>query len=520
MNGFLSWFKSGAKIKRWILLILIGIALTCYAFMQVLVNKELQIEELIKIIALFVAGFVCVIIGIVYIQKRTLELFVEVNKPDALKRKNSKVNINSLIFDKKIYEQGPKVVVIGGGDGINSVIKGLKNYTSNITAIVTMSDYGAVPTESRKQLEILPLNDIKNSIVSLSDKETLMSNLMNLKFTHPRLKNLSFGDIYLLAMSELCGSVSEGIKQSTEVLNITGQVIPVTLDEISVCAELNDGTTIEEKDKIPEVVSNKIEKIKRVYISPSNCKPAPGVIEAIEAADAIIIGPGSLYTNVIPNLLVKNVSKAIKESKAIKIYITNIMTEPGQTDNYSVSDHIQAIIDHAGKDVMQYCICDTGEVVPEFVRRYNKDGSDIVEQDISKAAGKGVKIVQKNMSCIVNDRIRHDSDVIAGSIIELICNDLKFRDKHTGAQYLLLNSILEQQKKREKKVAKARAKNKNIAKKAERKVEKTHSSKGKFNEKYKNRIKSIQNSEISQKENIKIAEEIEKIESKLRKRTK
>ena len=133
-------------------------------------------------------------------------------------------------------------------------------------------------------------------------------------------------------------------------------------------------------------------KIKRIYVAPSNCKPAPGVVEAIENADAIVIGPGSLYTNVIPNLLIKNVSKDIRESKALKIYVSNIMTEPGQTDDYSISDHIQAIIHHAGTGVIDYCIYDTGEVVPEYVRKYNKEGQDLVEQDLQKCREKGVKL--------------------------------------------------------------------------------------------------------------------------------
>ena len=146
---------------------------------------------------------------------------------------------------------------------------------------------------------------------------------------------------------------------------------------------LKTGTLIEDKNKIGETSINKISKINRVFIAPSNARPAPGVLEAIEQADAIIIGPGNLFTDVIPNLLIKNISRAIEESKAIKIYIGNIMTKPGETDDFALSDHIKAIFEHANHKVIDYCIYDTGEVVPEFVRRYNKDGADLVEQDIS-----------------------------------------------------------------------------------------------------------------------------------------
>ena len=181
-----------------------------------------------------------------------------------------------------------------------------------------MSDYGEQKTESRKLLETLPLDDVKESIVALSSKEKSMESLMNFKFKSGRLSNLSFSDIYFLAMQDLYKDFTESVKQSENIFNMTGKVLPVTMEEIKICAELEDGTVIESKDKIPEVINNKTCKISRIFINPSNCKPAPGVIEAIMEADAIVIGPGSLYTNVIPNLLVKGVAKAIKESKLLK----------------------------------------------------------------------------------------------------------------------------------------------------------------------------------------------------------
>lgn len=236
-------------------------------------------------------GFVFIILGIIFIQKRNLEILIEASDSSSEKGKKAKVNIKSLIFNRNVYDEGPKVVIIGGGEGMNMVIEGLKKYTNNITAIVTMSDYGELPTKSRETLDMLPLNDIKSSIVAMSDQEALMNKLMNLNFEASKLKDLNFGDIYMLAMSELYNNIPEAIQKSTEVLNIRGKVLPVTLDEITICAELADGTTVERKDKIPDVVSEKIETINRVYISPSNCKAAPGVLEAIKDAEAIIIGP-------------------------------------------------------------------------------------------------------------------------------------------------------------------------------------------------------------------------------------
>lgn len=491
MKGFFSWFKQKTKIKRWILLILIGILLCCYGMATIVTSKQIEFTNLAKIIAIFVVGFICVVIGIISIQKRTLELLVA-DTDKRITDENSKVK--SLIFDKKIYNQGPKIVAIGGGSGLNSVLKGLKKYTDNITAIVTVSDYGEPITTSRQMLETLPLDDIKDSLIALSANEKDMSGLLNYKFQSGKLKSLSFSDIYLLAMQELYGDFAESVKQTQAILNMTGKVLPVTLDEIKICAELEDGTVIESKNRIPEVVNEKTSKINRIYINPSNCRPAPGVIEAIEEADAIIIGPGSLYTNIIPNLLVKGVSKAIKESKAFKIYVSNLMTEPGQTDNYSLSEHIRAINEHAGKGVIEYCIYDTGEITPEFIRKYNMEGSELVEQDTSKAKIEGVNLMQRNLSYIDGEFIRHNPEAIAVSIIELICDDLKFKDMQNDTQYMMLNDKLKDAKKSIKQENK-----KNASQNKKTKVKNEKNKKSKFYKKYEERIASIQEAEMKMK---------------------
>lgn len=492
MKGFFRWFKSNAKMKRWMLLILIGILLCCYGMATILTSKQIEIADLAKIVLIFVIGFVFVIIGIVSMQKRTLELLVA-DTDTRVTDDTSKVK--SLIFNKKIYNQGPKIVAIGGGSGLNSVLKGLKNYTDNITAIVTVSDYGEPKTTSRKALETLPLDDVKDSLIALSTNEKEMSALLNHKFNNGKLSSLSFGDIYLLAMNEVYGDFAESVKQTQAILNMTGKVLPVTLDEIKICAELEDGTVIESKNQIPNIVNEKTSKINRIYISPSNCKPSPGVIEAIQEADAIVIGPGSLYTNIIPNLLVKGVSKAIKESKAFKVYVSNLMTQPGQTDNYSLSEHIRAINEHAGKGVIEYCIYDTGEIIPEFVRKYNMEGSELVEQDTSRAKVEGVNLIQRNLSYIDGDHIRHNPDAIAATIIELICDDLKFKDMQNNTQYMMLNDKLKNAKKSIKNEQKLESK-KN--KKTKRKKE--NSKQSKFFKKYQNRIESIQEAELKLKQ--------------------
>ena len=506
MKGFLKWFKNEAKMKRWMLTISIGIALACIGISKIMVAKTISFIGVGKVIVLFVVGFTMIIIGLVYSQKRVLEILIE-DTDYRMNKGDKERNVKSLIFNKKVYHEGPNIVVIGGGSGLSTVLKGLKKYTSNITAIVTVSSYGKEQTESRKKLELLPIDDIKDSVISLSNDEQTMSNLLNTELKNRSLKGLTFGDIFFTTMKEQFGNFSESVEKSKNVLNIVGRVLPVTLDEMQICAELDDGTIIEERDKIKDITYDKVAKIERVYINPSNCVPAPGVLEAIKKADAIIIGPGSLYTNVIPNLLVKNVSKTIKESKSIKIYVSNIMTEPGQTDNYSLSEHIKAILDHAGKGVVDYCIYDSGEIIPEFIKIYNRRGQDVVEQDIQKAKELGVKLLEKNLSQIVDDNIRHNTEAVAESVVELICDDLRFKDEQNDPKYVMLNTKLKEDKKIRKEQKRAERKKSRTQKqnKEKRSLEKKNSSK--FSSKYKERIQSIQESEFKRQQNIRLEKE-------------
>ena len=238
MKNFFRWFKNHAKMKRWLLVILVGIVALCYGVSELLiVNKTLDTSKIGFIVAAFIVGIALVVFAIVKMNSRVLEILVE----ESDTRKDSD-NVNSLIFNKKVFNQGPKIVVIGGGSGLNTVLRGLKNYTDNITAIVTVSDYGETPTDSREALKVLPMDDIKQSLAALAYDEATMDELLNTKFDDGKLKNLSFGDIYFLAMDKMYNNFTESVKSSSNVLSITGKVLPVTLEPIKICAELDDGT--------------------------------------------------------------------------------------------------------------------------------------------------------------------------------------------------------------------------------------------------------------------------------------
>lgn len=509
MKGFMQWFKSSNKMKRWMFLILLGIILMCYGLAEILVLKELVVIDIVKIAVSFTIGVVAIVLGLVFLNKRTLEVLIEATDDRINEEKTT--NMKSLIFNKKVYHQGPNIVVIGGGTGLNTVLRGLKKYTDNLTAIVTVSDYGEPLTESQKKLETKPLDDVKNSIIALSNEEEELEKILNLSFDNGKLEKLSFADIYFSAMKSANGDVVEAISKSNKIFNITGNVLPVTLDEMNITAELANGYIVTEREKLPEIVYEKVTKINRIYLNPSNCKAAPGVIEAIKEADCIIIGPGSLYTNVIPNLLVVGVAKAIKESPAFKVYISNIMTEPGQTDEYTVSDHINAIIEHCGKGIVDYCIYDTGEIVPEFIKRYNLEGQDLVESYVENI--KGITFLQRNLSTISNDFIRHDPELVAQSIIELICDDLKYQDKQNDPQYLMLSNKL----KEDKRINKMKKHAKKDSKKNNKKVSNNDKSKkrrkqSKFTNKYSQRIESIKKADekVRLKEKIKAVKKSKK----------
>ena len=500
MKGLKELFKNSSKMKRWVFLIIIGVILVSYGIANIITSQNaITFKYAAKIIIFFTLGFTCVILGLVYINKRTMELFVEATD-DRIKG-DKKVNINSLIFNKNVYEQGPNIVVIGGGSGLNTIVDGLKRYTSNITAIVTVSNYGETLTKDNEKMKYLQLEDIKNSIASLAtNSDSKMSQLLNYRFRGGTLDGIAFSDVNFEAMKRISGNLAESIKNSNDIFKIYGKVLPVTEDEMKICAELGNGYVVEEKSKIASMVYDKITKVNRVYLSPSNCKPTPGVIEAIQNADSIIIGPGSLYANIIPNLLVNGVARAIRESKARKFYVCNIMTEPGLTDNYSVADHVNSIIEHCGEGLMDYCLYDTGEVIPEYIKKYNLDGADLVEQNLKDVKERRIKFIKENLSVIKDDNVRHNANLIADLVIQIICDDLKYMDKHNEPEYVMMNSKLKADReinKQKKKTSKDKAKGK-----TQKRI-----GNSKFASKYQERIKSIKDSNKNTQANRKKAEQ-------------
>lgn len=317
---------------------------------------------------------------------------------------------------------GKKIVTIGGGTGNSILLRGVKNFTSNITTIVTVADDGGGSGVLREDLGMLPPGDIRNCLVALANTEPIMEKLINYRFSNGQLKGQSLGNLLIAAMNDICGDFNEAIKEISNVLAITGKVLPMTLDNVKLFAELEDGSTIEGESNITFLNRKNGGKIKRVFTSPKLLLPLKESIDSIMDADIVLLGPGSLYTSIIPNLLVTDISKALKETKAEVVYILNIMTQPGETNGYNVTDHVVAIIDHANSNIIDKIVVNSREVDKYAKYRYksieNSTPIYITDEDRENMEKLGIEIIEADICDISYDYIVHDSNKLMKTILE------------------------------------------------------------------------------------------------------
>ncbi|MDE4541215.1 YvcK family protein [Thermoanaerobacterium sp. R66] len=317
------------------------------------------------------------------------------------------------------YLNGPKVVVIGGGTGLSTMLRGLKKYTHNITAIVTVADDGGGSGVLREDLGMLPPGDIRNCILALANTEPTMEKLLQYRFTDGMLKGQSFGNLFLAAMNGISNSFEEAVKKMSEVLAVSGKVLPVTLDDVKLKAKLKNGIVIDGESLIPKLQMKEKSPIERIFLEPKDAKPVKEALTDIMDADEIILGPGSLYTSIIPNLLVNDVCEAIEDSKAIKVYVCNIMTQPGETIGYDANAHVDALFLHGLKS-LDYVIVNNGEIPYEYKDRYKEDMSQPVSYDVESFKQKGIKVIEKDVLAIRNNYIRHDEQKLSEILMGLI----------------------------------------------------------------------------------------------------
>lgn len=357
-------------------------------------------------LVMLLSGLVSMVIGIGSMVNSLLEVVAPSQGQDLVE----------LVFQRRHLDRGPKIVAIGGGTGLSTLLHGLKHFTSNITAIVTVADDGGSSGRLRQEFDMLPPGDIRNCLVALADTEPLMQRLFQYRFAEgSALQGHSFGNLFITAMTKITGDFEEAVRESSKVLAIRGRVVPSTNTKVRLAAEhVNGSITMGETN-----ISHAAEAIQRVYLEPSNCQPTLAALDAIRDAQAIVFGPGSLYTSIIPNLLVDRMVDAIVQSKAMKIYVCNVMTQHRETHGFKASDHLKALIKHTNPGIVQVCIVNTEPVPVNLLERYSREDAFPVESDADHIRELGYQVVADNIISTEN-YVRHDSDKVAKLIFQLI----------------------------------------------------------------------------------------------------
>ena len=417
INRLVWWLAPGLLVKRWLLLSMIGVLLVGIGVMiwlkltPVLVTGRVlgaAIRVFTTHVPSYISGPLGVLLGlglILWGQSRTVGAITDVLIPG-----NEDELLDALLAQRRL-SRGPKIVVIGGGTGLSNLLRGLKHYSSNITAIVTVADDGGSSGRLRREMGVLPPGDIRNCLAALADEEKLLTELFQYRFeSGSGLAGHSFGNLFLTVMNEITGDLEQAIEASSKVLAIQGQVLPATPMDVQLWAELSDGRRIVGESKITEARG----RIVHIGCLPPNPPAVPKAVKAIEEADYIVIGPGSLYTSLIPNLLVPDLVKAIAAQRVPRIYVCNIMTEPGETDGFSVSDHIRAIDTACGAYLFDAVLVQKTMPSDGVISHYAKVGVGPVLLDRTAILESGRRIIAANVMEERDDlTVRHQSQRLA-----------------------------------------------------------------------------------------------------------
>ncbi|SET47292.1 conserved hypothetical protein, cofD-related [Natronincola peptidivorans] len=415
------WLKPGLQIKRWIIFGFVGVLLFAFSLSYFYMAMDMEVSTGLQFF-IGLLGIFCIYLALYYGMQ---SLFKDIH---SMGGNLDKQGLNKKIYDKKILARGPKIVVIGGGTGLSILLRGLKQFTNNITAVVTVADDGGGSGKIREDLGMLPPGDIRNCIIALAEMEPTMENLLQYRFEEGTLKGQSFGNLLIASMNGISGSFEEAIKKISEVLAVTGKVYPVTLEDVTLYATLENGTVVKGESNIPIKALEQESPIDRVFIKPKDAEGLKEAIEAIESADAIVLGPGSLFTSILPNLLVKNITEALRKTSNKKIYISNMMTQPGETDGYAIRHHLEAIWKHCPKIEVDYVIANNGEVAEDASYKYKQEGASLVKitaEDRESLKNNRVKLVEENLVEIKKDYVRHDAVKLSKIIVEMACEGKK-----------------------------------------------------------------------------------------------
>ncbi len=412
-HSALKWLHVGLGVKRWLLLLLVGVTIIALGLALILLNVYRESSQsdvffylTLQFIPRLARGILVGAIGITLVVLALYKLNQSILSPFVA----NDTNIVEALYRKRARQRGPKIVAMGGGTGLSTLLRGLKEHTDHLTAIVSVADDGGSSGKLRRELGVLPPGDLRQCIAALADSEPLMTSLLQYRFGNGSgLDGHSFGNLFIAAMAGVTGNFERGLLESSRVLAVRGTILPATLANVTLCADTREPTLTRVAGE--SEITHRGKPIERVYLEPEHVPAYPGVVRAILEADLIIAGPGSLYTSVLPNLLVEEIQQALAVSAALKVYVCNIATQPGETDDFSVKDHYDALVQHIGTAIFTHVIANNNWNVnfPEHSpSKMVRDGS----------AASGFQLVEADL---VDEEMpwRHDPHKLANEILKL-----------------------------------------------------------------------------------------------------
>ncbi len=416
----------GMRIKRWFFLFAGGVVLAGFSLALLLNYRFIGAVEgtLFTIIYRTTGnyyGWMPTLVGAVvlctglaamfYAMRRIIRSIIDAVAPEGANR------LVDIIYQKRRLDKGLSVVVIGGGTGLSTLLRGLKRRTSNLTAIVTVADDGGSSGRLRQEMGIIPPGDLRSCLVALADTEPLMEKLFQYRFNEVGdLSGHSFGNLFIAAMTQVVGGdVELALQESSKVLAVRGQVLPSSAVPVRLSAKMTDGSVVNGESNIPCARKS----IQRVTMDPADVPAVPSAVRAIMEADIVVLGPGSLYTSVIPNLLVREIAEALRQTKAERMYVCNVMTQPGETDRYTASDHVRALLDHVGPGVIDNVLINVEQIASCLLDNYAREGACPVEADIAEIEKLGVKVIPAQMISETN-WVRHDPERLAKLVYSIL----------------------------------------------------------------------------------------------------
>lgn len=431
----MKWLYPGMHIKRWMLLFGAGVLVVSLGLALVFNYKYLNIieEEIFRLVYTWrgsydytLAAAIGIAIVLVGLGIMLLAMNLIVNSVKSAVMPEERSRLLDLIYEKRFLGKGPAITVIGGGHGLSVLLRGIKEATMNITAVVTVADDGGSSGRLRSELGIIPPGDLRNCLVALADTEPLMERLFQYRFDGgSALAGHSFGNLFIAAMNEVTGGdMEKALKESSKVLAVKGRVLPSSTEHVRLDAIMEDGSVVLGESNIP--LAKK--KIHRVQLHPKKVQAVESAIEAIMTAEAIVLGPGSLYTSIMPNLLIGGIADALKRTKAVKIYICNVLTQPGETDNFTVSEHVRAIFEHVGKGVIDYVLVNSAQLPAHIAKSCAEVNSYPVKFDERELKALGVGYLCADIVSW-EDNVHHDPAKLTQNVMRIISEATRSEDK-------------------------------------------------------------------------------------------